>query len=147
MRNKLEQSQVEFLNARFAAWVSIQPDARDLQEKLLNIAGLAVVAPPNNFESDMQALLQSGRKVNGKVIVKAMPDNRCHQNVVELWRESGKTTFGIGTGFGLNDGLWRQHTWAMDDDVIVETTQRREVYFGVVLFGVHAGLFCQAVES
>ena len=38
------------------------------------------------------------------------------------------------TGYALSDdGLWRQHSWVMDDQVIYETTVKRTQYYGFVL--------------
>jgi hypothetical protein len=147
MRKKLGKEQREFLEGRFAEWLREQPDALELRNTLLSIAGEAVVAPPNNYESDMTALLQSGRVISGAPAFKEMSDNSCHQNAAKLWRESGQPTFGIGTGFGLNGGLWRQHTWAMDSETIIETTDTREIYFGILYYGADAQRFCQMIAG
>jgi hypothetical protein len=143
----LSRDQQKFLEGRFALWSREQPEAFDLRNRLLSIAGEAVVTPPNNFESDMLALLSSGRVVSGSPILKEMTGNACHFNVAKLWRDSGQETFGIGTGFGLNRGLWRQHTWAMDQETIIETTEIREIYFGVLYYGKDAEAFCQRLPS
>ena len=145
MRKKLGKEQREFLEGRFAEWLREQPEAMELRNKLLSIAGQAVVAPPNNYESDMAALLQSGRVISGTPTVKEMSENGCHQNAAKLWRESDQQVFGIGTGFGLNGGLWRQHTWAMDAGTIIETTGGREIYFGILYYGKEAERFCQTI--
>jgi len=40
----------------------------------------------------------------------------------------------IVTRYALSDdGMWRQHSWVLVGERLVETTEEREQYFGVVL--------------
>lgn len=60
----------------------------------------------------------------------------CHQNAAriylgQVWKKANAD--GVGTGYALsNDGLWREHSWAMAGDVLIETTVRRDAYWGIV---------------
>jgi len=55
--------------------------------------------------------------------------NACHKNAALL--DDGRTCRRF-TGFALSDdGCWRLHSWVMTPDGIVETTERRTLYFGV----------------
>jgi hypothetical protein len=119
----LDPEQQRFLDRRFAEWLEERPNAVKLKEILLRIAGQAVVAPPNNYEPDLEALTAARAAIHGDPEVICMEDNACHVNAAILWRNAARPDFGIGTGFGLNRGLWRQHTWAMDDARIIETTE------------------------
>jgi hypothetical protein len=52
---------------------------------------------------------------------------------------------GIGTGYALSaDGLWRQHSWGVRRQGILETTAPREKYFGILLQGSSADSFAEA---
>jgi hypothetical protein len=139
---QLDPEHKRFLDNRFAVWQKEQPKSSELRQILLNIGGQALVAPPNNYEADLEPLISLGRVINGQLEVVCMDDNACHLNVANLWEKAGRADFGIGTGYGLNAGLWRQHTWAMDSDKLIETTVKREAYFGVVYFGKDAEAFC-----
>jgi hypothetical protein len=62
---------------------------------------------------------RSGCHENASKIVLASPDNRI-----------------IGTGYALSDdGMWRGHSWCIDTDngQIIETTEKRVAYFGIVV--------------
>ena len=48
---------------------------------------------------------------------------------------------GIATGYCLSDDLWRQHTWGIRQDAIVETLGKRDIYFGILLTGIDADVF------
>ena len=59
----------------------------------------------------------------------------CHGNAARIWRTDPER-YSIMTGYALSaDGLWRQHSWAMDntDEVLVDEFERRKAYFGVEL--------------
>jgi hypothetical protein len=70
-------------------------------------------------------------------------DGRCHENVSELWLEKKSGLVGIGVGYALSGGLWRQHSWGVRDGEIVETTNSRTQYFGRILTGVDADRFAE----
>jgi len=147
MSARLDPEHQRFLDDRFEGWRKEQPSAIKLKEILLRIGGQAIVAPSNNYESDLKVLIASGRVIRAIQEIVPMEDNACHVNAANLFRKSSKPNFGIGTGYGLNGGLWRQHTWAMDDNKIVETTTSREIYFGVLYFGKDAEVFCDGLAN
>lgn len=69
----------------------------------------------------------------------------CHANVSFLWMRMRRRIVGIGTGYALSaDGLWRQHSWGVQRQGILETTQPREKYFGLLLQGSDADSFAYA---
>jgi hypothetical protein len=71
----------------------------------------------------------------------------CHDNAVALWR-SGEAS-AVGTGYALSDdGLWREHTWAVvEDGGLLETTEPRTAYFGVELRGRDAERFARWIDG
>jgi hypothetical protein len=110
-----------------------------LRETLLDLGGQAVV-PPLCYEDSLRELLESGVSFGGKsTLVKGDPC-QCHANSAALF-DLGRAD-GIGTGYALSDdGLWRQHSWGVKGTRVLETTVRREMYFGTVLRGERAEAF------
>jgi len=104
------------------------PELKELRTKLLSFGGKEIV--PRN-EPDLEKILGRGQIMKMEVIEKKMYDRDCHTNVTILCVFEGRQ---IATGWALSDdGLWRQHSWCVNGDIIIETTQKREMYFGFVL--------------
>jgi len=109
--------------------------------RLLRMGGCEVV-PPLLPDPTIFDLLLSAR-THGNKYTKRVPGetSRCHENVAELLY-AGKTPDGLPiteteTGYALSeDGLWRQHSWAIAlHDTVVETTEPRLLYVGVTWHG------------
>ena len=115
-----------------------QPEILLLRQKLLSIGGIELVAPPE-FDSDFPSLINDGHLMPGSVVEEFLQSRACHQNVAELWRQ-GKLS-GIGTGYALSGELWRQHSWGVRTDCLIETTVTRSKYFGFLLTGERADHF------
>lgn len=115
-----------------------QPDILLLRQQLLILGGTELVAPPE-FDSDLSSLISAGYLMSGAVVEEVLQSRACHQNVAELWRQ-GKLS-GIGTGYAFSGELWRQHSWGIRTDCIVETTVTRSKYFGLLLTGEKADHF------
>ncbi|MEU7876077.1 hypothetical protein [Dactylosporangium sp. NPDC049140] len=101
--------------------------------RMLLSRGGSLVVPPGVVESDLDELLARAA-VHGPAVRFLLGDaGECHRNVATLWIDGAIES--IGTGYGLSDdGLWRQHSWGVDPDgVVVETTDPRRVYVGIVL--------------
>jgi hypothetical protein len=114
---------------------------RALVEKLGNVGGATVVWLGN--EPDAAKIESRGVRVDGKgaKLVEGEP-NACHSNTVTLYL-AGKVDQ-IVTGYALSkDDMWRQHTWGLKGDRVVETTVLRDVYFGFTLTGPEAADFVQ----
>jgi hypothetical protein len=71
----------------------------------------------------------------------------CHGNVGRLWiRRKGRIE--IATGYALSDdGLWRSHSWGFEADHVIETTEARELYFGILLAPARAARFAIANDG
>jgi hypothetical protein len=71
-----------------------------------------------------------------------MAPSMCHGNALGLWLASGGGVR-VATGYALSDdGLWRQHSWALVDGRLVETTPcPRLRYFGFELSHAEAEEF------
>jgi len=74
--------------------------------------------------------------------------SRCHDNACQLWA-ARQDALVLATGYCLDDdGLWRQHSWCVDVSgprpTIVETTEKRLLYFGFALDAEEAIAMCQS---
>ena len=109
-----------------------------LKAKLLSLEGTRVV---DTFEEDLEKLLTRGEVFKPKKIkLQRMIPCRCHGNSGVFWKNysdaNGYDNIQIVTGWCLStDGLWRQHSFLYQpiDDIIIETTEKRKIYFGFSL--------------
>lgn len=99
---------------------------------LLSYGG-SLVVPPRVPESDLEELLASASVFGPAVRFVQGDAGECHRNVAALWIDGAIES--IGTGYALSaDDLWRPHSWGVDPDgVLVETTDERCAYMGIVL--------------
>jgi hypothetical protein len=83
-------------------------------------------------ESDVDDLLTRAA-VHGPKVRLVGGGRNCHANVAKLWIDGDIEA--IGTGYALSDdGLWRQHSWGLDEDAtVVETKFPCERYVGITL--------------
>ena len=134
--------QESFLRERMREMCRLQPALQTLRERLLAVAGHELV-PPLERDPDLDEVLARGRTSDGRVARRrpGLP-SECHSNVAQLYLRN-PDSFRIVTGYALSpDGLWRQHSWALDaGDTPVETTDERVLYFGFVLSGREARHF------
>ena len=128
-----------FLDKRLRDHAKEQPEILKLQKILLSVGGEQLVAPPS-VTHDVPLLVESGFVMDYPVTERIMRPNMCHLNSVELFA-TGKA-IGFSTGFALSedDGLWRQHSWALKrrkdgTNRIIETTCKRYRYFGILYWG------------
>jgi hypothetical protein len=133
--------QKTFLSRRFRVAVGKQPELKLLRTLLLRFGGEFVVAPPKP-DQDVPVLLEQGFITAGLITLKVMKSNSCHQNVAAVWTKQKFGIVGIATGYALSDdGLWRQHSWGILRGGVLETTEQRLKYFGIVLQGKRADFF------
>jgi len=132
-------SQREFLETRRREHLKTYPEFAKLEQRLLSMGGEMVVP---RREPDQDKILSWGWLWSGdNVRVDGGTPCNCHGNVAELWR-SNPERYRIMTGWSLSDdGLWRQHSWIIDGDTLIETTIPREKYFGFVLTPLEAQQF------
>lgn len=121
---------LRFLAERNASALE-NPAAVKLRSKLLAHAGEEVLFRVTPEEIDR--LLARGEFSPGKGAgLHRMQANGCHFNAAKLFLTSQAAK--VVSGFALSEGLWRSHTWVLNSQGrIIETTEPREVYFGVVL--------------
>ena len=123
-----------------------QPYLKDLWNLLLGTAGDEVDAHEETVE-EVARFFARGFFLDGRnARMKRMRTSGCHENAAKLWR-SDPDRYRIMTGYGFTktDGLWRQHSWVLDEDgTAIETTFPREVYFGYILNPKESGWFAEA---
>jgi len=108
-----------------------------LRGMLLTHGGTEVV-PPLTFETEILELAAGITVSDGEaaLLVGGEPSN-CHENVKSLLDSDanfgGETATENWTGYALSDdGLWRQHSWAVSNTGrTMETTVRRKLYAGI----------------
>ena len=108
-----------------------------LREKLLAYGGSETLFVPGGIIEYMltptvcNRLLERGQFWTGDARLKIMEPSQCHMNSKKLWnRKKGR----IANGYALSsDGLWRPHSWVVDSKGIIETTELRLAYHGVIL--------------
>lgn len=103
----------------------------NLRKILFNISGYKFV--DSGYEPHLRNIITRGKIMSNKVIYKKGIESQCHYNASQLFYKNPKT-YRICTGYILNDGLWRQHSWVINSkNQIIETTVKREKYFGYVM--------------
>lgn len=140
----LPPAQLAFLEGRLNEDATRQPALRRLREVLIGHGGLMIVSP-RIYDPDVDDLLACGRlfDADGTKLMLGRA-SACHENVSRLWRNHPDEIV-IVVGYALSDdGLWRQHTWGVEADCVIETTEPRLAYFGVSLSPEHADRFASA---
>ncbi len=90
-------------------------------------------------------LLEQGFVTSGPMTLKVMKSSSCHQNVAFIWTSKKFGIVGVVTGYALSDdGLWRQHSWGILRNGVLETTEPRLQYFGILLQGKSADFFASS---
>ena len=102
-----------------------------LEQKLLSLGGKRVIW--RAVEPDLPELLERGQLFAEPVKLRRGRQGGCHENAAKLWAKDVHRTR-LLTGYGLSDdGLWRQHSWVVQKGVLLETTRKRTLYFGIAL--------------
>lgn len=140
----MEKEQRDLLRRRLRFAIAQQPKLKLLRTLLLGIGGAELVAPIG-FDPAIRLLVDCGFVMSGSVKRRIMKRSACHENIARLWTAKHRGLVGVGTGYGLSDdGLWRQHSWGIRSEGILETTEMRTTYFGIELQGKDADLFAAA---
>jgi|SRR6476620_8281735 len=114
----------------------------DLKNLLLGYGGVAVVLP--KIERDKKLIMVDGyAMVNPEIFQEKGDPCECHKNSAKIWKQYG---YRLHTGYALSsDEVWRQHSWTVDNENVVhESTEPREVYFGFQLEEDEAEIFYEA---
>lgn len=138
----MTEERIHFLRERLSQSAAANPAILELREKLLSFGGIELVVT-NNVDPDLKELLERGQLLRAAAQLHQMNTSACHENVAHLWYSNPGLLRYIGTGYALTrDGLWRQHSWGIKaDGTILETTELRSLYFGLLFDGDRADFF------
>src|ERR1700680_479941 len=140
----MTKEQRRLLDRRFREAAEQHPHLEVLRRLLLGLGGIHLVAPPSP-DAALPLLIDAGFVMAGPVVRRTMKRSECHRNVAEVWAEKQHELVGIGTGYSLSDdGLWREHSWGLRREGILETTVSRVKYFGILLQHRDADSFAMA---
>lgn len=137
----VDPEQIAYLKERMKQAIASQPALNYLYGRLLEVGGKAVAA---RYEEDAEKILERGVEMSPKGL-KMMVGNKsaCHANTARLYEANFKVVK-IVTGYALSpDQVWRQHTWGLWDNKVVETTEKRTKYFGFILTPQETEDFCR----
>jgi len=128
------KDQLAFLRKKASDIIRKSPLHAKLRDALLSMGGEEVVLLPQRKASIEKILKRGFAQAGKKVKIRRGERSRCHANAAALWKENpGEVRIVTGYALTKDDGLWRQHTWALKKGRIVETTVKRSVYFGCAL--------------
>jgi|SRR5579871_364592 len=134
-KQKLADDQKRFLDHGLREHAKFQPGIVKLKKVLVKLGGSHLAVPPEP-DSGLSLLIQCGFIMTGPVVLKLMEPGACHFNSSRLWVEKKHGVGGIGTGYALSDdGIWRQHSWGVRREGLVETTCLRENILGCCIGG------------
>lgn len=135
MSDTLTKDQEDTFSQRVQSHEARYPGYADkwwsLNKFLVSIGGRAVVPLPVPDLWTLERVPRLTIKRGTPIMIPGEPCS-CHTNSAELMVNG--LIDNICSGYGLSDdGLWRQHSWGLREDTIVETTNSRVVYVGVKL--------------
>ena len=124
-----------WLDTKTKAAINKDPRLHHLKRRLLALGGEAGIFMPRT--PWLGRLLQRGTIFAGESRLRKGLHGRCHYNSARLW-SAARAQRKIVTGYALSDdGCWWQHSWVLEPSEgqppIIETTNKRLLYFGVVL--------------
>lgn len=134
----MDRDQKRFLADKLAAFSKTDPRWPKLNQKLLRMGGRAIVPQHDPHLDDVLGTRAKLFPTKGYKFSGGQP-SKCHWNVATLYVRNEVDH--VVTGWALSDdSLWRSHTWGLQKKRVVETTERRKKYFGVVLNSYEASL-------
>lgn len=151
---KVQRDSREDLSANYDELLAKQSEthrgyqnAWKLLEKLVLANGGNLVVPPTTPDLLIGPITQMGalQSIEG-LSLHSMEADDGRLNSAELWRADEVAS--IGTGYAMSEeGLWQCHSWGVSESgTIVETTDERNLYFGIVFEGTLASWFADWVQ-
>ena len=123
----------------------VKKSVKELCSHLIKIGGKVVVVEFHESSDFCKALVKFGEITpNDNLEIFTGEDRECHANSAMLWSQN-REDYLLVTGFALSeDGVWRRHSWLKaNDGKLIETTIKREQYFGITLEEEGAEAFLQ----
>ncbi len=103
-------------------------------------------APPLARDPMVTFLIDCGIVFNGPVVLKTARNGEPLVNLARAWRKRVPGLVGIGVGYALEqNGLWREHTFGILREGVLEPDVEKQKYFGLMLIGEAADGFASGV--
>jgi hypothetical protein len=130
---------------RTQEFCKIQPEFRELRRILMGIGGQET-APPLARDPMIGFLIDCGIVFNGPVVLKPAKNAEPLANLARAWRKRAPGLVAIGLGYALEEtGLWREHTFGVLREGVLEPDAEKQKYFGLMLIGEAADGFVTGV--
>jgi hypothetical protein len=124
--------QTEDFKKRLQAKPWFKPIHAKVNKKLQEIDSKShIVAMPHEY-IDLKLILNDAKLDESTVLYLPLESSQCHNNCDFLLAQ--KLASNIYCGYAMSkDGLWRFHSWGKaESGEIIETTEPREKYYGIV---------------
>jgi len=132
---------------RTQEFYKIQPEFRELRRILMGIGGQET-APPLARDPMIHFLIDCGIVFNGPVTLKRAKSGEPLTHLARAWQKRAPGLVGIGLGYALEqNGLWREHTFGVLREGVLEAAAEKQKYFGLMLIGEAADGFVTGVLS
>lgn len=136
-----------FLSKRLREFSKSQPELRELRRILLKLGGEELIPPPDH-DPVTNFLIDYGIVFAGPVVLKQSRHRPEERTLGRIWNRHLHGIVGIGLGYALDDdGLWREHSFGILREGILETMAPKRKYFGLLLIGEAADGFAGAPNS
>lgn len=124
------KGRVDFFENLKSQWGDIQ---KNVFNKLNEFYENTIMTTHGFLPHEMDIIIKEGEYfTEQEVVLKEMRVSRCHDNAQEYVNKNKNAI--ICSGFGLSeDGVWRPHSWVLENNIIIETTEKRICYFGMKL--------------
>jgi hypothetical protein len=136
-----------FLARRFREISKDQPELRELRRILLKLGGKELVISPGN-DPIINFLIDYGIVYSGPVLSKQGGRGQGNCALGRIWSRRLYGIVGIGVGYALDDdGLWREHSFGVLREGVIETMAPKRKYFGLLLVNEAADVLAETLIS
>jgi hypothetical protein len=140
-----ESGDLKMFAWRTQEFYKIQPEFRELRKILMELGG-EETAPPLARDPMISFLIDCGIVFNGPVVVKPAKTGEPVSHLARAWRKRTSGLVAIGLGYALEEsGLWREHTFGILREGVLEADAQKRKYFGLMLIGEAADGFATGV--
>ncbi len=135
MQTAAAREHMIFLAKRFREFSKNQPELRELRRILLRLGGEEVI-PPVDHDPTIHFLIDFGIVYSGPVLLVTGSHGRQDRALGRIWMRRLHGIVGVGAGYALdNEGLWREHSFGIRREGVIETSAAQRKYFGLLLLG------------
>jgi hypothetical protein len=135
-----------FLSKRLREFSKGQPELLELRRILLKLGGEELIPPPDH-DPVTNFLIDFGIVFAGPIVLKQSGRQRGGA-LGRIWIRRLYGIVGIGIGYALEeDGLWREHTFGVLREGILETIAPKRKYFGLLLISEAADRLAETLNK